>query len=59
MKSETKRYYVGQLDGYVQPHGIGRLVGDGSWIYEGEFSGGLPNGFGRYMDANNVYIGSW
>ena len=29
-------------------------------MYEGEFwSGGQPNGYGRYIDASSIYVGNW
>ena len=56
---KTNRYYIGQLDSFIQPHGVGRLIGDKTWIYEGQFRNGLANGYGRFIDVGQVYTGQW
>lgn len=53
--------YVGQVDNVVQSTGVGRVWSlDPLYIYEGEFKqDGLPNGWGRYVDATTTYTGKW
>ena len=55
--------YVGQVDNYVQAHGIGRLWNVQSnppFMYEGQFGiDGQPHGFGRYIDGHSSYTGYW
>ena len=40
-------------------HGVGRQIGPGSEKYIGEFSEGIKNGKGKYIDAKQVIMGEF
>jgi len=53
--------YIGQLDTTSKAAGVGRLWSTSPFfMYEGQFwSNGQPNGYGRYIDANSIFVGRW
>ena len=52
------RIYYGQLNDSFEFHGIGTLLHDNGFIYQGMFEHGMMNGLGFSHDANyNKYLG--
>jgi len=52
--------YIGQIDEFNEPNGIGRLIQQDGSIYEGQFVDGEQTGWGREIYAGGrYYIGWW
>ena len=61
MNKHGKRYdYLGQMNKFGKPHGLGRLnFHIGNW-YEGELQNGFKHGYGRFIYKDGeMYEGWW
>jgi hypothetical protein len=51
-------YYVGTVNKFGKPDGMGRMVYPNNSIYEGAFRNGEPAGYGRKFDSNgSIFTG--
>ena len=48
--------YVGMLNPWGKPDGIGRMIMASNSVHEGSFYNGYPQGFGRCIDPNGVFF---
>ncbi|MGE5579060.1 MAG: trypsin-like peptidase domain-containing protein [Bacillota bacterium] len=52
--------YVGQIDEYGKPHGLGKFTWNNGDVYDGTWYHGSRSGLGTYTWANGqVYAGTW
>jgi len=55
---EKEQYtYVGTVNKFNKPEGIGRMIFSNNAIHEGAFRNGQPCGFGRRCEQNGLFHG--
>lgn len=49
-------HYIGTINPWGKPEGIGRMVFANNSVHEGAFYNGVPQGFGRCIDPNGNFF---